>query len=93
MEQTKETLVTYPLGKSGHVTLDPRRQFGSPCVRLRYPTATLYDMFSAGDSIATVSKWFGLTTEQVEAAVRYEVMLRCKHGRWVLKQSSVQEFG
>ncbi len=85
----KEDCVIYPLGLNGHITIDALRQFGQPCVRWRTPTATLYGMFSAGDAITSITDCYELSNEMVEAAIRYEVMRRCKHGRQRIKQLSV----
>ena len=86
---SKQTII-YPLGQSRSVTIHPHIQWGNPTVRgTRITTYTLYGMFSAGDTMATIAGAYDLTPEQVEDAIRYEVMRRCKHGRKRIKRASV----
>jgi uncharacterized protein (DUF433 family) len=53
------------------VVIDPLRQFGSPVVR-NTKTANLYELFRAGDSVASIARGYRLPIEDVEAAIRYE---------------------
>ena len=56
------------------ITVDPAVGFGRPCLtRTRIPIFALADLFKAGDSIRTIAVGFGLTTAEVEAAIRYEL--------------------
>jgi uncharacterized protein (DUF433 family) len=60
-----------PLG-GRHVTIDPLRQFGEPAVR-SVPTEVIAEQVRAGDRIALIADLYDLTTDEVEAAVRYEL--------------------
>lgn len=56
------------------ITVDPRVNFGRPCLtRTRVPVFALADLFKAGDSILAIAVSFGLTTAEVETAIRYEL--------------------
>jgi uncharacterized protein (DUF433 family) len=60
----------------GFVVIDPRYAFGSPTVRSTgIRTEDVFSRFSAGEPLADLSDDYGLTLEQVEAAVRFEVQL------------------
>ena len=63
-----------PLGKNSPVTIDPQRQFGTPTVR-SVPTEVIAEQFRAGDPPAMIANLYELSTEQVEAALRYEMVL------------------
>ncbi|KPM53867.1 hypothetical protein CcI49_34775 [Frankia sp. CcI49] len=70
-----EALRIYPDSAARQVVLDPLRGFGSPVVR-NTRTANLYELWSAGESIAEVAEAYELPETDVEAAVRYEARLR-----------------
>lgn len=60
-----------PGGANDPVVFDPLRSFGEPVVD-GTRTDVLAEEVRAGDSIESVAQGFGLTTDQVRAAVRYE---------------------
>lgn len=54
------------------VSMDPAVRFGKPCLTgTRVDVATVVDALGAGDSIDTVAEAYGLTSDQVLAALRY----------------------
>jgi uncharacterized protein (DUF433 family) len=54
------------------ISMDPEIRFGKPCIAgTRVDVATVVSALAAGDSIETVSGEYGLTREQVLAALRY----------------------
>jgi uncharacterized protein (DUF433 family) len=56
------------------VTIDPRLQFGRPCIAgTGIPTLEVAERYKAGESIQELSEDFGCTEAQVEAAIRYEL--------------------
>jgi uncharacterized protein (DUF433 family) len=62
-------------GREGHalVTVDPRIQFGEPCVAgTRVQTSALWSQVRAGDSEAEVAAVYELPLEAVSAAVEFE---------------------
>ncbi len=68
----------YPQGPDGGVVLDPRVALGQPVVAgTRILTSTVADLLKAGDSSETISRWYGLTPEQVKQAWVFESGLRC----------------
>ena len=55
------------------VTLEPQIQFGSPCIKgTRIPTRAVAGMIAAGDSFDLVSRSYGLSTDEVNAACEWE---------------------
>jgi uncharacterized protein (DUF433 family) len=68
---TGEALRMFPDGTASPVVIDPLRQFGSPVVRST-KTENLYELFRAGDSVASIARGYRLSVSQVEAAIRYE---------------------
>jgi uncharacterized protein (DUF433 family)/DNA-binding transcriptional MerR regulator len=62
----------WPLGKSRHVLVDPRRSFGRPIVKEGVPTAILAGSFKAEGSVEAVAKWFEVSTESVQDALEFE---------------------
>jgi uncharacterized protein (DUF433 family) len=58
----------------GRVVLDPARSFGRPLVEQgAVPTVTLYRAWNAeGKRAAAAARWYGVTPEDVEAAVAFE---------------------
>ena len=64
----------YPGDRNRLIVLDPASSFGSPTIAgRRITTANVYDFFNCamGSTRATCS-WFGLTRDEVLAAVRFE---------------------
>lgn len=58
------------------VEVDPRRQFGAPCVAgTGIQTATLYGFVQVGDDPATIAELYSLPLELVEHAVAWEKSL------------------
>ncbi len=59
-----------------NVTLQPRVQFGAPCVKgTRIPTRALAGMVAAGDSVDWVARAYQLKPETVQAACDWELRL------------------
>jgi len=57
------------------VVFDPLRRSGLPVVAGRsVPTDVVAEQIRAGDSVETIAEGYGLTRDQVEAAVRYELL-------------------
>jgi uncharacterized protein (DUF433 family) len=55
------------------VVIDPRVQFGRPCVLgTGIPTEVIAERFQAGERIEDLSTDYGITDRQVEDAIRYE---------------------
>lgn len=62
-----------PEAGAGAVVLDPKRAFGAPVVAgTGIRTEDVFDRFSAGEPIDTLASDYGLTVEQIEAAIRAE---------------------
>jgi uncharacterized protein (DUF433 family) len=67
----------WPLGRARPIVLDARRSFGKSIVASRStPTAVLYNMAEAGESIERIARWYKLSKSDVEAAYEYEQSLR-----------------
>ena len=55
------------------VKLDPRIQFGEPCVAgTRVRTSVLYSMHLAGDSVTTLVRSYGISVDDVAQALDWE---------------------
>lgn len=54
------------------VTIDPLRGFGEPVVR-NVPTEVIAELIRAGDHPEMIAELYDLSTDQVNAAVRYEL--------------------
>lgn len=66
--------VTEPPSDNKHVVVDPRVQFGRPCLARRgVPTGAIADRYKAGDGIGLLAQDYGCTSEEIEEAVRYEL--------------------
>jgi uncharacterized protein (DUF433 family) len=63
----------HPLPELDHVFLDPLRQFGEPVVR-SVPTAVIAEQVRAGDRIAMIAELYELAEDEVEQAIRYELL-------------------
>jgi uncharacterized protein (DUF433 family) len=63
----------HPLPDIRHVVMDPLRQFGEPVVR-SVPTEVIAEQVRAGDRIAMIAQLYDLSTDEVEEAVRYELI-------------------
>ena len=63
----------WPLGKDGHIVLDPTRAFGRPTVdRFGIATSTLAESAVAWKSVQRVADWYEVPVSTVEAAVAFE---------------------
>ncbi|MFH0793172.1 MAG: DUF433 domain-containing protein [bacterium] len=67
----------YPKGPSGLVVLDPSISFGRPSIVGRgVPTAAVYDLYLAErKKLRRVCKWMDLKTDEVQAAVSFEMKI------------------
>jgi len=63
----------HPSPDSTHVVMDPLRQFGEPVVR-SVPTEVIAEQIRAGDSLAMIAVLYDLSTDEVEDAVRFELV-------------------
>ena len=63
----------HPLPDSKLVVVDPLRRFGLPVVRA-VPTEIIAEQVRAGEGLATIGSLYELSVEEVEAAVRYELI-------------------
>lgn len=64
-------VIELPAYGDAHVVADPRRAFGQPVFdKAGTRVEDVIDRFYAGDSISTVAREFGVSSEQVEAAIR-----------------------
>lgn len=60
-------------GAARSVVIDPRVQFGRPClVGTGVPTTAVAERFAAGESIAEIAADYGREISEIEEAVRYE---------------------
>lgn len=71
----------WPLGEAGGVILNPRVSFGAPCIGYTgIPTSVVATeaRTEGGNAaaIAAVADWHGITTEQVQNAIRFETEWR-----------------
>lgn len=56
------------------VEIDPRRGYGDPVIRGRsVPTSVIRELVRAGEPIESIAESYSLTTEQIEAALRFEL--------------------
>ena len=54
------------------ISRDPKIQFGSYCIRgTRIPVTTIRSMFRGGDSVKSIAGSYGITEEQVRAALEF----------------------
>lgn len=67
----------WPCGHDGRIVLDPARCFGQPIDHdTGVPTEALYSFVEAGDDPRTIAEWYEVPLAAVEAAVRFERLLR-----------------
>lgn len=70
------------------ITMDPEVRFGKPCIAgTRVDVATIVGAMAAGESVATIQEEYSLTSEQVNAALRYATHL-ADHAPPAVKQDS-----
>jgi uncharacterized protein (DUF433 family) len=62
-----------PLGPRTEVIADPTRSFGAPSVGA-IRTDILAEEFGAGDSLSSIARAYGLSTQQVDDALRFEMI-------------------
>jgi uncharacterized protein (DUF433 family) len=63
------------------VIMNPKIQFGEPCVRgTRMRTRILYQMWNGGDPLPYLARTFELKEEQIEHALEWESRLRAAKG-------------
>lgn len=62
-----------PLGPHTEVIADPTRSFGAPSVGA-VRTDILAEEFRAGDSLSSIARAYGLSTQQVDDALRFEMI-------------------
>ncbi len=65
----------YPRGPEQRVALDPELTFGLPQVG-GVRTETIGEAYATGDSIEGIAEQWGLSREDVEAALRWELQLK-----------------
>ncbi len=54
------------------ISMDPEVRFGKPCIAgTRIDVATLVGALGAGESVESTAAEYGLTVEQVRAALKY----------------------
>ena len=69
-DQTGEAITWRP---GDHIALDPRIQFGSPCLEATsIPTSALWSYVRGGDPVEYVARCYGLGVADVERAVAWE---------------------
>lgn len=61
----------YPVGRTSPVVIDPRRAWGEPTVS-GIRTDNLYELWLAGDDPGRIADAFDLSSDQVQAALRFE---------------------
>jgi uncharacterized protein (DUF433 family) len=69
----QEVMEMRPVTEIHEVVINPLRQFGEPVVR-SVPTEVIGEQVRAGESIEAIAEIYELAREQVEAAVRYELV-------------------
>lgn len=66
----------WPLGKWQPVVIDPSISFGQPIIaRSGIPTSVIEEHASGGDSEPEIAEWFGISEEEVSAALSFESQL------------------
>ncbi len=65
----------YPAGTASPVVIDPLLRFGRPTVQ-GVATERLWELFDAGESVATIADGYELADELVRSAVAYEEQQR-----------------
>ncbi|MGH3500139.1 MAG: DUF433 domain-containing protein [Nocardioidaceae bacterium] len=64
-----------PQPRTPNILLDPTRSFGQPVIRGRaVQTSTIAEDYRAGASIGEIADLYDLTSEQVDEALRYELI-------------------
>ena len=74
--QTEAAERWWPRGKDVPIVLDPARSFGKPITAVSsVPTRVLAARVAAGDSVDSVAEWYGVSADEVNAAVDFEKMV------------------
>jgi len=56
-----------------NVLFDPQIQYGEPCIEgTRVPTQVIWSFHKAGDSVETISYFYGIQANRIEDALRWE---------------------
>jgi len=64
----------YPMGKNSRIVVDPHHQFGQPTIENTNILAeTIYDFYTAGESILFLSRLYKLSIKEVEDAIAFFV--------------------
>lgn len=62
----------YPMGKSHHVVIDPKRKFGQPIIGdTNILTETVFALFRAGEPTEVIANLYELNLSQVEDAISF----------------------
>ena len=70
---SREAMRWWPMGKDIPIVVDPKHAYGAPsAVSASVTRATLFASFRANKSAEKVADWFGVTLDEVHAAVRFE---------------------
>ena len=63
----------WPLGRKAPVLVDPSISFGSPVTASAHvPTSVIHDALRAGETVASIAKWFDIPRKDVKAAADFE---------------------
>lgn len=66
----------WPLGRDGHIVVDPRKNFGQPTVcQEGIATKVLAESVRANGSVEEVARWYEINPQSVKDAVEYEQSL------------------
>lgn len=66
----------YPMGKSHHVVIDPKRKFGQPVIGdTNILTETVFSLFRAGEPIEVIANLYDLKVFQVEDAINFHTRI------------------
>lgn len=64
----------YPMGKSHHVVIDPKRKFGQPVIGdTNILTETVFSLFRAGEPVDVIANLYELDIPQVEDAINFHI--------------------
>jgi uncharacterized protein (DUF433 family) len=62
----------FPLGKSKHVVVDPKHQFGQPVIDgTNLQTQTVFELYKAGESKHNICKLYNIKEKDVEEAIKF----------------------
>ena len=69
---TRDARRLFPLGRDVPVVLDPDRSFGEPTLTIGARTEAIAELVAAGETRERVAAVYDISTDDVDAAVRYE---------------------